>query len=125
MRFVFWFSAAVIAYVYVGYPTVLAIWAAVCRRRTSLSRPSVAECPGVSIVLAARNEGRRLPGRIENLFSLDYPGDRQIIVVSDGSTDNTVDALQPYRDRVEVVAVPAMGKAAALNAGVARARYDI
>ena len=38
--------------------------------------------PGVSIVIAARNEGRRLAGRIDNLLELDYPAaKRQIIVV--------------------------------------------
>ena len=45
--------------------------------------------PSISIVLAARNEAARLPARIANLLDLPYPGRREIIVVSDGSTDET------------------------------------
>src|SRR5262252_8890887 len=46
------------------------------------------QCGAVSIVIAARNEAARLPARIDNLLGLDYPADkRQIVVVSDGSTD--------------------------------------
>jgi len=78
--------------------------------------------PRVSIVIAARNEAARLPARIDNLLALQYPANRrQIIVVSDGSTDGTLAALSRFGNAVETVDVPACGKAAALNAGVARA----
>ena len=84
------------------------------------------DLPGVSIVVAARNEARRLPSRIENLLSLDYPASRrQIIVVSDGSTDDTIDSLVRFGEAVDVVEIPAGGKAMALNAGVARAVHDV
>jgi cellulose synthase/poly-beta-1,6-N-acetylglucosamine synthase-like glycosyltransferase len=80
----------------------------------------------VSIVIAARNEASRLAARIDNLISLDFPASRrQIIVVSDGSTDDTLDVLARYRPVVEAVAVPPGGKALALNAGVARAKFDV
>ena len=82
--------------------------------------------PGVSIVLAARNEALRLAARIENLLALDYPADRrQIIVVSDGSTDRTLEALAVFGGQIDIVAVPFGGKALALNAGVARAAHPI
>jgi poly-beta-1,6-N-acetyl-D-glucosamine synthase len=81
---------------------------------------------GVSVVMAARNEGSRLAARLDNLLSLDFPAhQRQIIVVSDGSTDDTLDVLARYAGNVEVVALPPGGKALALNAGAARARFDI
>jgi poly-beta-1,6-N-acetyl-D-glucosamine synthase len=81
---------------------------------------------GVSIVIAARNEGPRLAARLDNLLRLDFPaGQREIIVVSDGSTDNTLDVLARYAGTVETVPLPTGGKALALNAGVARARFDI
>jgi len=80
----------------------------------------------LSIVIAARNEAARLPARIYNLLNLDYPANlRQIIVVSDGSTDATLDVLAPYQRFVDVIALPPGGKAAALNAGVVRATGDI
>src|ERR1700682_5540978 len=102
MRALFWSSALLIAYVYVGYPAVLALWARLVGRRSAAARAHQPEpiLPGVSIVLAARNEAARLPARLDNLLSLDYPPDRrQIIVVSDGSTDGTAAVLAAFGDR--------------------------
>jgi cellulose synthase/poly-beta-1,6-N-acetylglucosamine synthase-like glycosyltransferase len=143
MILAFWLSIALIAYVYVGYPAVLrlVLWIADLGLRIGLriglrkgsanpqSNPqSQIRDPqyGVSIVIAARNEGARLASRIDNLLSLDYPAaKREIVVVSDGSTDDTLDVLARYRRFVDVVAVPPGGKALALNAGVAAARSEI
>jgi poly-beta-1,6-N-acetyl-D-glucosamine synthase len=127
MRTVFWVSAGVIGYVYLGYPILLDVWARRrCRRRRS-SRPTTPrDLEGVSIVIAAKNEAARLPNRIRNLLALDYPRHcRQIIIVSDGSTDDTANVAAGFGDEVELVEIPSGGKAAALNAGVARARFDI
>jgi biofilm PGA synthesis N-glycosyltransferase PgaC len=127
MRALFWMSALLIGYVYVGYPAVLALWARLVGRGSAVqpSRPEPV-LPGVSIIVAARNEAARLPTRLDNLLSLDYPHDRrQIIVVSDGSTDETPDVLAAFGDRIEVIALPPCGKAAALNAGVSHARHDV
>jgi poly-beta-1,6-N-acetyl-D-glucosamine synthase len=130
MRAVFWTSAIFIAYVYVGYGVLLMMWARVKNDLTGNRgvrlQPDATQCPSVSILIAARNEARRLPGRIENLLSLDYPADRlQIIVASDGSTDNTRGALARFTSRVQLVELPPSGKAAALNAAVAHATGDI
>ena len=133
METVFWASAALIAYVYAGYPLVLALWARVYRVRPGAPggpdarvwpAAPIAE-PAVSIVIAVRNEASRLRAKIENLLALDYSSERQIIVVSDGSTDSPEEALAAAPANVELVSVPALGKALALNAGVARARHDI
>ena len=126
MRAAFWISALVVGYVYVGYPILLACWA----RWRPLPAPQPAALddvlPTVSIVIAARNEAARLPARIENLLALDYPADRrQIIVVSDGSSDRTLDVLAPFGSAVDVIEAPPRGKAASLNAGVARASGTI
>jgi poly-beta-1,6-N-acetyl-D-glucosamine synthase len=151
MLLLFWLSCAFVGYVYVGYPLLLAAWARLQPgrdrtiaggperaggpkgpplRTTRLAEPEGPPLrtdgvhPGVSIIIAARNEARRLPDRLRNLFQQDYPADRvQIIVVSDGSTDDTMATLAAFPG-VEAVAVPAGGKARALNAGVRRARFD-
>jgi poly-beta-1,6-N-acetyl-D-glucosamine synthase len=129
MRWLFWISLGLVAYVYVGYPLLLAAWA---RLRTRAPRVDDTEAPPVSVILAARNEAARLPGRIENLLALDYPAERlEIVVVSDGSTDRTAQALAPYllerpgHARVRLVEQPPEGKAAALNRGVAAASHGI
>jgi cellulose synthase/poly-beta-1,6-N-acetylglucosamine synthase-like glycosyltransferase len=142
MAVTFWVSVAVIAYVYVGYPLLVYLWArnrggracsaygdAFARGDASARRDDnrgTDDLPSVSIVIAARNEGARIGARIENLLGLDYPASkRQIIVVSDGSTDATVDVLERYSRDVIAIAVPPSGKALALNVGVLRATSDI
>ena len=128
MELTFWLAIGFVVYVYAGYPLLLRFWAArVARRRPAGATPGRHEpLPGVSIVIAAHNEGPRLAARLDNLRSLDYPpARRQIIVVSDGSTDETADVVARYGPFVELVEVPRGGKALALNAGVARAKFDI
>ena len=126
MRSVFWLSALMVAYVYAGYPVLLACWAR--WRPLPAPRPAAPsdDLPTVSIVIAARNEAARLAARIENLLALDYPADRrQIIVISDGSSDDTLRVLAAFGSAVETVAAPPRGKASSLNAGVARATGTI
>ena len=88
--------------------------------------PFAAQVPGVSVIVAARNEARRLAARIENLLACDYPADRiEIIVASDGSTDDPAAALAPYGRRVRLLLLPRAGKASALNAAVLCATHPI
>jgi cellulose synthase/poly-beta-1,6-N-acetylglucosamine synthase-like glycosyltransferase len=126
MKSLFWISALSIAYVYIGYPMLLMVWARVRPAPRLAGDAGVGPLPRVSVVIAARNEAARLPSRIDNLLALDYPADRRdIIVVSDGSTDATLDVLRRYRGVVRTIATPPRGKAAALNLAVARASGDV
>jgi cellulose synthase/poly-beta-1,6-N-acetylglucosamine synthase-like glycosyltransferase len=122
MRLVFWLSAVMIVYVYLGYPVLLVLWARLRPKSIIRNRDVDTPSPSVSIVIAARNEAARLRDRIDNILALAYPADRlQVIVVSDGSTDDTPAVLATFGSAVETVSVPARGKAVALNAGVERA----
>jgi cellulose synthase/poly-beta-1,6-N-acetylglucosamine synthase-like glycosyltransferase len=124
MTLLFWGAVLFIAYVYVGYPALLALWATWSPRRWQAS--SGDRFPSISIVVAARNEGARLPARLDNLLSLAYPGSpAQIIIASDGSSDDTAALVAPYGDRVELLMLPPRGKAAALNAAVERANGEV
>jgi cellulose synthase/poly-beta-1,6-N-acetylglucosamine synthase-like glycosyltransferase len=119
---VFWSALALTFYVYFGYPLLLAAWARLAPK--PIRRAPVT--PGVSIIIAARNEASSLRARIENLLASDYPPElMQIVVVSDGSTDTTADILARFRGRMDLLLLPAGGKASALNAGVAAARHEV
>lgn len=126
METLFWASVLFVGYVYAGYPLLLAAWARVAGRPARTRQPGVqAPWPAISIVVAARNEAARLPARVRNLLDLPYPGPREIIVVSDGSTDRPAAALAPFGPAVRLIEVPAGGKPAALNTGVAAATGEI
>ena len=83
--------------------------------------------PSVSVVLAVHNGIERLPGKIQHLLDLDYSEIKEIIIVSDGSTDGTAELLASQRSRriKTVVLKEHGGKAIALNAGVAQATAEI
>jgi biofilm PGA synthesis N-glycosyltransferase PgaC len=120
----FWISACCVLLSYLGYPLLLAVWS---RLR---HRPVVkAACyPPVSVVLPVYNGERFLGRKLANLLALDYPPEfLEIIVVSDGSTDRTVDIVRSVSNpRIKLVEFPARrGKPAALNAGVAQATSQV
>jgi poly-beta-1,6-N-acetyl-D-glucosamine synthase len=126
MTVLFWIAALVAGYVYVGYPCLLAVWARIADRRARRA-PFADGCwPSISIVVAARNEAARLPARVANLLEQEYPGRREVVIVSDGSTDAPGSALAPLLgDTVRLIEVPAGGKPLALNAGVAASSGEI
>ncbi|HXH05506.1 MAG TPA: glycosyltransferase family 2 protein [Vicinamibacterales bacterium] len=121
----FWAAAAVIAYIYLGYPLVLAVLGRL------MTRP-VAQAPiepSVSLLIAAYNEADVIEAKIRNALELDYPPDRlEIVVASDGSTDGTAERAATLTDdpRVRVIAYPRnRGKLAVLNDTVPRLRGEI
>jgi cellulose synthase/poly-beta-1,6-N-acetylglucosamine synthase-like glycosyltransferase len=86
IELVFWASAALVVYAYVGYPVLVGLLARAVRRpdRTAPIEPSV------SILVAAYNEAGVIGDKIRNALALDYPADRlEIVIASDGSTDGT------------------------------------
>jgi len=124
MRWVFWGSALVIAYTYVGYIGWLWLRARLWPWPVVRSRQE----PYVSIVMVVRNEERWLETKLRNLLELDYPPLYQIVVVSDGSTDRTEAILRPHADdpRVHVLMNQlSRGKASALNDAIAVAAGDV
>lgn len=125
MIVLFWISALIVAYVYVGYPVLVAVWARMVDRRPRRMPFAAGAWPSISIVVAARNEAARLAARVENLLAQHYPGPREIIIVSDGSTDDPRSVLERFGPGVRLIEVPAGGKPRALNAGVAASTGDI
>jgi cellulose synthase/poly-beta-1,6-N-acetylglucosamine synthase-like glycosyltransferase len=82
----------------------------------------------VSIVLAVHNGADRLRQKIEHLLSLDYPQDRlQIVISSDGSTDDPDSILKEYANsNIKYIrGSEHRGKAAALNVGMRIATSEI
>ena len=79
--------------------------------------------PRVSVIIPAHNYGQYVCQAIESALSQSYES-REIIVVDDGSIDQTREILQPYRDRIRYVYQPNQGAAAARNYGVKFAKGE-
>ncbi len=124
MSVIFWLSLAVIIYVYVGYPLVLAAWA----QFTRSTQYDDTHTPTVSLVIAAYNEEKVLREKLDNSLALDYPTNQlEIMVVSDGSTDATDDIVASYMNRgVQLRRVsPRGGNTRALNRAIPQTQGEI
>ncbi len=124
LPYIFWVSVALVAYTYAGYPLLLALWA------RGFSRPirRATVTPKVTVVVIAHNEEHRIVAKIETILAQDYPATAlRVLVASDGSTDGTLAAIEPWRgNRVGAIGWPdRRGKAACLNDAVAACSEDV
>jgi len=113
-------------YSYVGYPALLKLLALGRARRRAA--PPFEEWPSISITIPVHNEAAVIAGTLERLLELAYPVERrQILVVSDASSDGTDDIVARFAPRgVELLRLPERrGKTAAENAARGQLRGDI
>jgi poly-beta-1,6-N-acetyl-D-glucosamine synthase len=121
---VFWISALMIVYVYAGYPLFITLFAQL-RRRTDQWQPIV---PTVTLLFAAHNEEKVISQKLENSLALNYPRERlQILVVDDGSTDQTAAIVKAYQNQgVKLIHDPnRRGKLSAINSAITFAANEI
>lgn len=115
-----------VLYTYIGYPALLKLLAVFRRPWVPPDPPS--QWPRISITVPSFNEEATMRGTLESLLALDYPADRrQILIVSDASTDSTDEIVREYAGRgVELFRVEQRsGKTAAENAARAHLTGDI
>ncbi len=77
----------------------------------------------ISVVVPSYNAGRWLAESLDSIFAQTIPPG-EVVVVDDGSTDDTPAVLARYADRVRLVRSANQGLAAARNLGLALARGD-
>ena len=105
----FWIAAALVAYVYAGYPVLLLVWSRLAPRPV---HPVTAAEPPVSVIVAVRDEAEALERKIANLRSLDYPASQlQIVIVADGGHPATAAVMRRWGSQVTAVYVRRGGKA--------------
>lgn len=82
------------------------------------------QIPAVSIIIPAYNLAPYLAETLSSVFAQTYQN-FEAIVINDGSTDDTDEALAPFRDRIVYLKQPNGGVMKARNAGlrVARGQY--
>lgn len=121
----FWSMAALVAYVYAGYPLLLLGMRALVGTR-AIGRND--ERPTITLIVSAYNEAAVIAAKLANSLALDYPADRlHIVVVSDASTDHTDAIVRAIGDsRVSLLRMPTRGgKTSGLNAAVAASQSEV
>ena len=128
MIWVFWISLAIILYTYAGYPIIIALLARVGSRPWKRDPWPLESKPApISIVMAVHNGAAMLPEQLKHLLTLEPELIREVIVVSDGSTDATNQILADTSDpRLRAFVLPEQaGKCVAVNHGVSHATGEI
>ena len=113
---VVWIAIGLWGYAYFGYPAILWLVASLKPARPAQAPPAI--WPLISIVVPAYNEEKAIAEALESILKADYPADRrQILVVSDASTDRTDEIVARFAVRgVELLRMPVRGgKTAAEN----------
>jgi len=81
--------------------------------------------PILTALIDTYNYGQFIGEAIESVLAQDFPAEgMQILVVDDGSTDDTRERVSKYAGRVEYVFKPNGGQASAFNYGIERARGE-
>ncbi|HCF49925.1 MAG TPA: glycosyltransferase family 2 protein, partial [Syntrophomonas sp.] len=115
MIILFWLAAGLLVFHYFGYPLLMGLLSHLKKNKPF---PESGELPPLTMIISVYNEEDVIRERLENCLTLDYPRDKlRILVVSDGSTDNTHSIVEQYSQHgIELVVVPGrVGKTGTLN----------
>ncbi len=120
-----WLCAALVVYTYILYPILLVVANSLVRHQRTVGSVQAT----VSFLVPVHNEEQNLARRLDELTRMLQASSivGEIIVISDASTDRSVEIARQYAERgVRVLEMPhKQGKAAALNAGAAEARCEL
>jgi len=120
----FLWAFMIVATALVVVRTLIVIWLAYRFRRL----PKQESNQPVSIVMAAYNEGKVIAGTLRSLLSTDYKGELEVIVVDDGSADETSAEVERVVDvdaRVRLLRQENRGKARALRRALSAIHHSI
>src|SRR5271163_4980349 len=82
--------------------------------------------PFITVLIDAFNYGHFIEQAVDSVLAQDFPREqREILVVDDGSTDDTAERLKKYGEAIRYLRKPNGGQASAFNFGFAAARGEI
>lgn len=95
-----------------------------CEQAAGRASERLPPVPRVSVVIPAYNYGRFIVAAVESVLAQSL-APHEVIVVDDGSTDETTQALEPFGDRIRVLQQKNQGVGAARNTGGTHATGDL
>ncbi len=108
--------------------TLLSKPAREARGRAAADTSDASALPSVAVIVPCWNEAATVAATCESLLALKYPREKlKIILVDDGSTDATPEAMARFAEhsQVSIIRKENGGKHTALNAGIAATRAEI
>jgi len=124
LKLLFWGSILMLFYVYAGYPILVFLLATLRKRKVKKGSYE----PKITVLIPAFNEAENIEETLRNKINLVYPKEKlEIIVISDGSTDDTDKIVGKYeKSGVKLIRQdPRSGKTVALNMAVPQASGEI
>ena len=92
-------------------------------------RQELESYPGVTILIAAYNEAASIKDTLVSISHQNYPSELQVIVINDGSQDETASIVRDLAERFPWLSLldlkKTAGKAHALNEGLKLAQHDL
>jgi len=85
---------------------------------------SATEYPLVSVILPTFNRAWSIEQAVDSVLSQDYP-ELELIVVDDGSTDNTIEVLEQYKADIILLRQANAGVSAARNTGIKKSKGEL
>ncbi len=130
VRALFYVTLGLLLYSYLLYPVVLLLLPARkrCAGADNIIHPFKSACwPSIAVLVTAYNEQEVIAEKIRNFLACDYPGPSEMVIVSDGSSDRTVEVAAGLAgDRVHIITLPRRcGKTAAINRAFQKTRGEI
>ncbi len=122
-EYIFWASAGLFIYTYMGYPALMGAWKALFGKKVKKG----SYLPSVTVVIAGYNEEASIGRKLRDILAQDYPADRlEVIFASDGSSDRTVEVARSFGARVNVLEFKQRrGKVSVLNDSVKIAAGEV
>ena len=120
----FLWAFMIVATALVVIRTLVVIWLAYRFRRG----PKADFAKPISVVMAAYNEGKVIAGTLQALLDTEYKGDIEVIVINDGSRDETATEIERAADvdpRIRLLQQENRGKAWALQRALSAVRHGI
>jgi len=124
---IFLLSFILLVYVYFGYLVILKLFI-FCRGKSQNSSSDKAFFPAITVLITAYNEEKNILKRIDNILSCQYGNNNiEIIVASDGSTDNTDKIVRNLKESKVSLFRPKirLGKTETQNLAIKKSKGEI
>jgi len=80
----------------------------------------------ISVIIPAHNEEEFIEEAIESVLKARFVGNKEVLVVNDGSSDRTLELIKKYKDKVKIIDNKKhSGKSFSLNRALAKAKGDV